>query len=124
MQKLDRKEKIVIAIGLILVIIGISLIISTGKFIGNVPIQSIFIFIFMPITIGLVLIILPIIKKKRKPKSDFKKEVRNTSLKIKDSPDNDPLSTVKSENNRKCKVCGTNISSNEKNCPGCGDIYS
>ena len=128
MQKLDRKGKILVSVGIILVIIGISQFIFAGNFGSNIRSSTILhyiIFSFLPTAIGLALVILPIIKQKRKLKSDFEKKENNLSTqKIKNSQNEDKSTTTDSEKSRKCKVCETNIPLNEKICPGCGDVYS
>jgi len=125
MQKLDRKGKILFSLGISLIIFGVIFIIL-GIVLGGLFKQLflVFLYIIVPIAAGTVLLILQKIKQKRKPDSNFKQEENNASLQIKNPPDDISLPKNKSENNRKCKVCGTNISLNEKSCPGCGDIYS
>ncbi|MDH3203892.1 MAG: hypothetical protein OEL81_04345 [Nitrosopumilus sp.] len=125
MQKLDRKGKILFSVGISLIIIGVILLISgivSGGSFSNT--FAVFLYIIVPIAAGTVLLILQNIKQKRKQDSNFKKEENNASLQIKNPTDDISLPKNKSEKNRKCKVCGTNISVNEKSCPGCGDIYS
>ncbi|HUU47715.1 MAG TPA: hypothetical protein VMW55_02915 [Nitrosopumilaceae archaeon] len=128
MQKLERKGKILVFIGIILVVIGIGVMfwaVSVSGFNAITRSGIGFSLIFLPIVVGLVFVILPIIKKKRKIRSDFEKEEDPTSLhQIKDFQKNNKSAAIDSEQNRKCNVCETIIPGGKNVCPSCGDTYS
>jgi rubrerythrin len=85
----------------------------------------IFIYIIPLVGIGLGVLVFSRIRiKKQKSYLGKRNNTQSTHL-SKDSQNIETNPTSSSpENNRKCKVCGTNIPSESKNCPGCGDIYS
>ena len=117
MKKLD-----VIGIIIISIVLFHSILYGTYR---SAPLEFQFLIIYLPIGTGIGILIVPRIAK-RKRKSNLEKRKNNQSAQTpKDSQNTDRLSTSPdSENDRKCRVCGTNISSNVKTCPGCGDIYS
>lgn len=127
MPKLGKKEKILGSTGIVLVIIGLSDFIFIGNFGTSIRSSNILHYItfsLLPIVIGLGLVILTIIMKKRKQKSNFeKKEKDQTPQRIKEFQEND-TKTPDSEKSKKCNVCGTTIPGGKNVCPNCGDTYS
>ena len=114
MQKLD-------IVGLIVVVSGLFWFVYQGP----LGVYKYWLFLtFLQIGIGIGILVVPRIAKRKKQSTLEKRKNDQSAESLRDSSNADGPKISNSQNGKKCKVCGTNIPPNKKNCPGCGDIYS